>query len=451
MDGNKKLNLTPNTYTADTTNFKLPTAPAKEHYNFMGWYSDSSFTNKVETLDVKTGANIVLYAKYVPLTYKVTYMLDEGVNAEANLEVYTIENLPFTFAEPTRADYNFVGWYLDANCTIAITSIYKDIIGDITVYAKWELAPIKHTVTYLDLDGNVLGTMTFYENDGNKDHEIDDYELEGYIFLGWADVNDASKLYDFIPAGTKVDLELKALMVSEDSAIDITYYINGKVYKELKFPVGEGTQTLTVEQAGYTFSGWYNNENLTGNVVTSIPANTTTAVELYASLTPITYTVKYFDGENELTDLAPTTYVISEDNITLPAVPAKEGYVVVGWYTADGVKLTSIAANTYGDLTLYARYEAQTFYVTYYLNGGENDERNVSIYSYGNLPTLYAPLTRNGYLFAGWYTDASFSGTAVEDFDDCAYRNVTLYAKWIPITSDNGGDETLTPEDSWAD
>ena len=71
----------------------------------------------------------------------------------------------------------------------------------------------------------------------------------------------------------------------------------------------------------------------------------------------------------------------------------------------------------------------------------------MSEYTYGNLPTLYTPLNRDGYLFEGWYTDANYTGYEISDLSEYANRDVTLYAKWVP-SSESGGPNT-TPEHTW--
>ncbi|MDE6411755.1 MAG: InlB B-repeat-containing protein, partial [Clostridia bacterium] len=89
-----------------------------------------------------------------------------------------------------------------------------------------------------------------------------------------------------------------------------------------------------------------------------------------------------------------------------------------------------------GNVTLYARWNAVTFTVTYNLDGGTNNAANTATYTYGEGLTLANP-TREGYTFDGWY-DAENGGNKVTAIPDTQTGNVTLYARWTKnATEDN--------------
>lgn len=76
------------------------------------------------------------------ITYgKITYELNNGVNAEINPDVY-VEGEGVVLAEPTRDNHVFKGWFTDKSCTQPISEITSDMRGDVTVYAKWHLEPL---------------------------------------------------------------------------------------------------------------------------------------------------------------------------------------------------------------------------------------------------------------------------------------------------------------------
>ena len=438
MDGATKLDLAPKSYSSASTGLSLPTPPAKAHYEFTGWYLDAEFTTHVSEINVNANANLVFYAQYVPVTYTVEYHLDNGVNAESNVTSYTIEDLPVLFADPTKDGYEFKGWFTDANCTVAFTGLTADNASNLVLFAKWEKILIPYTVTYLDQNRNVIGTDIFYESDVDQPLRPA-YTVPGYTFLNWVNPRNPMVVYTCIPAGTAENITVMANMEEVVVYHTVTYYINGEEYATVNFKEEEGLAALLeVNKPGYAFDGWYNADDAK---VESVAAGTTEDVALYGYSTIITYTVKYFDGENELT-FEPSSYTISETEIALPAAE-KTGYTFLGWYTADDQKVTSIAANSVGNLVLYAKFGNVEYTVTYHLNGGENNALNVEVYTYGNLPELHDPLNRDGYVFGGWYTNAEFSGEAVESLDAYAYEeHVDLYAKWVEIT----GDGTMTPE-----
>ena len=72
---------------------------------------------------------------------------------------------------------------------------------------------------------------------------------------------------------------------------------------------------------------------------------------------------------------------------------------------------------------------SRTHAIAYVLDGGVNAAANPATFSEGAEVALAAP-TKEGYEFAGWYSDASFK-TAVASIPATAKADVTLYAKWV--------------------
>jgi uncharacterized repeat protein (TIGR02543 family) len=433
---------------------KLPTPSVKAHYEFVGWYTDKEMTNLATSIDVSAKANLTFYAKYVPIPYTITYNLDGGVNAEANPTSYDYSSLNITLAEPTKDGFNFRGWYTDFAFTQPITEITSANIGNLTLYARWAAAEETYTITYLDNEGNVVAVDNFFQSESDQPirngAEMPELEIEDYAFIAWIDANDDSIRYNCIPAGTNTNIVVKPYMRSTITH-NILYFVNGGTtfYATERFVEIEGCEEFLVPvKAGYSFDGWYLTSDCSGDKVTSIPAGTTVDVILYGEFIADSYTIKYYDADgNELTfDL--NGYSTSEEDIPLPAVPEKYGYIALGWVTSDDkvMEENKIAAGQYGNLVLYAKYAKVAYKVEYYLNGGINNSANCSEYLFEEIPTLHDPLPRSGYKFAGWYLDAAFSGIPVEDLEDsrCANKNVSLFALWIPdIEEDNS---TLTPE-----
>ena len=109
---------------------------------------------------------------------------------------------------------------------------------------------------------------------------------------------------------------------------------------------------------------------------------------------------------------------------------------------------TCDTVSTVNNQTLYARWTANTYKVTFDANGGTTDttSKNVTYDStYGTLPTP----TRTGYTFQGWYT-AKSSGTKItSDTKVSITTNQTAYAQWKANTytiafDANGGTTSST-------
>lgn len=72
----------------------------------------------------------------------------------------------------------------------------------------------------------------------------------------------------------------------------------------------------------------------------------------------------------------------------------------------------------------------EIYFITYELNGGENNPNNPEVYI--GSQQLYKP-TRPGYIFEGWYDNASFEGEAYTRVKNLT-SDICFYAKWEVAT-----------------
>ncbi len=146
---------------------------------------------------------------------------------------------------------------------------------------------------------------------------------------------------------------------------------------------------------------------------------------------------------------------------TLTVGAVATGYQFDGWYTAEtgGTKLSTSTTYTYyptAATTVYARFSAKKYDITYKDQGGSNFSGThasgyPTTHTYGTATTLKTA-TKNGYTFGGWHTDEACTNE-VTSLGATAYTaNITLYAKWTEIveekfavTISNDGNGTTTP------
>lgn len=106
------------------------------------------------------------------------------------------------------------------------------------------------------------------------------------------------------------------------------------------------------------------------------------------------------------------------------------GYEFLGWYTPDGVRMTSVPVGTNHDLILYARWSEITYNVTYrvYLSpvGAITDSRYLHYTVSKGLQDLPNPTIYN-YEFLGWYKD---DGTEVTRIPVGSTGDIILNAYW---------------------
>ena len=101
---------------------------------------------------------------------------------------------------------------------------------------------------------------------------------------------------------------------------------NGNV-TEYTYGVG-ATLPTDVTRTGYTFKGWYDNENLTGSPVTAIGGAGTGNKEYWAKWEINQYTITF--DTNGGSEIAPITQDYGTE-ITAPDNPTRKGYTFKGW------------------------------------------------------------------------------------------------------------------------
>lgn len=116
----------------------------------------------------------------------------------------------------------------------------------------------------------------------------------------------------------------------------------------------------------------------------------------------------------------------------------KEGATLLGWYSYEPSTKTYIAkyamnSKITDDITLYARWKNTIQFNT---NGG-SAVGATTVNSGNKLSEVNAP-TKEGYTFAGWYTDEAL--TTPFNAEEAIWEPMTLYAKWI----EGAASETVT-------
>ena len=206
---------------------------------------------------------------------------------------------------------------------------------------------------------------------------------------------------------------------------------NGKQFKEWNTDPNGGTGGASYAP-GATFP-------LTGDVT------------LYAIWEDIesaqTYTIGYTMGGGVNPPANPITYTAADLPLAI-ANPTRSGYIFAGWMaeyangTTVGPEMNySIPSGTVGDVALKATWTSapppsggdgdgvSSYTVTFNSNGGSAVASQTVIS--GNKVTKPADPVREGYDFAGWFTDAAL--TASYDFTKNVTNSFTLYAKWTEI------------------
>ena len=203
---------------------------------------------------------------------------------------------------------------------------------------------------------------------------------------------------------------------------------DGKDVTGYTYGVG-ATLPTDVTRTGYTFKGWYDNENLTGSPVTAIGGAETGNKEYWAKWEINQYTITF--DTNGGSEIAPITQDYGTE-ITAPADPTRKGYTFKGWDKE--IPETMPAEN----ITVKAQWGINQYTITFDTNGGS--EIAPITQDYGTEITAPADPTRKGYTFKGW--DKEIPETMPAD-------NITVKAQWeinqYTITFDTNGGSEIAP------
>ena len=114
------------------------------------------------------------------------------------------------------------------------------------------------------------------------------------------------------------------------------------------------------------------------------------------------------------------------------ATPDKKGYGFDGYYQNSNLideNINQIEKGTKHNVIVYAKYTLINYTITYILNGGTNNENNVSTYNIeiDNIQ-LYEP-SKTGYDFVNW----TLNDEVITEIDTKKCENITITANFTPI------------------
>ena len=291
-------------------------------------------------------------------------------------------------------------------------------------------------VVTLDLGGGTLGgssediqiivkngsTFTAPASDGltRPDGDTDNYFM-------WLDGNGNS--YE---PGASVPADVTKLTVQWTApTYTVTLHTNGGTINsgnvtEYTYGVG-ATLPTDVTRTGYTFKGWYDNENLTGSPVTAIGGAETGNKEYWAKWEINQYTITF--DTNGGSEIAPIIQDYGTE-ITAPADPTRKGYTFKGWDKE--IPKTMPAEN----ITVKAQWEINQYTITFDTNGGS--EIAPITQDYGTEITVPDNPTRKGYTFKGWDKEIPETMPA---------ENITITARWKDTEKPTG--EIIIGTNKW--
>jgi uncharacterized repeat protein (TIGR02543 family) len=136
--------------------------PVFEGYTFNGWYIDSDLTLPYSFITMGA-SDLNLFGKWTINQYQIEYNLDSEINDLTNPNSYNVETATITLAAPTKEGYTFLGWYDNETYNgDAVINIEQGTVGDISLYAKWEINQYEINYIIFDNDYDPLNDIPLY-------------------------------------------------------------------------------------------------------------------------------------------------------------------------------------------------------------------------------------------------------------------------------------------------
>ena len=322
--------------------------PIRSEYKFDGWYTEKNGGKKITASSIfNESKSITLYAKWIEVTYRVTFDSNGGSTIK---DVLVVKN-GNTYGElptPTRKNYDFLGWYTTKLSGTKIISTTKvNLTKDIILYARWEGKSYKIT-----LDPNYSGassvtkTIKNGENYSNGTIKRDGYDFDGWYTTkaGAVKVNDGT----IIDTDSDVTLYAKWIPGSYKLYLDLNY-VGGSV-SEVKVTNGDAYLLTNPTRAGYTFDGWYTEkiagEKITSGMIVNIIKDTTLFAR-WIDNDPNNFTCYVLDASGTITNYYSnrnndSNYPSCPRNVEIPSVINGTTVTKIGNNAFQGKLITSI-------------------------------------------------------------------------------------------------------------
>ncbi|MBO5287674.1 MAG: InlB B-repeat-containing protein [Clostridia bacterium] len=419
--------------------------PTKNGYVFEYWY-DSNNEELVNGTIVKGSAgDVVLYAKWAPMKFTLSYDSNGGTGEMASKEAdmgTTFTLAPVTF---TNGTYKFAGWSRTKGGTPEFSNgaIYTMGASDVTLYAVW--VNTEYTIQWVLNGGqNNPDNPTGYSSNVGTTMFFDPLNRTGYTFGGWyTDSECKTEPIKSIEPGNRTNYVIYAKWTANQYKVTFkpnNGQANIETWVTYDSPYG---YVPNVTLKGNTFRGWYYNDSV-GIASTSI-VNVAQNHVIEAKWQVNTYTIS-FNANGGTGNTNSKNIVFGTTYGTLPSV-SRPGYEFLGWFDDNGIKInTYTIMNTDKNHILKAGWKALKCYINlggdatgYYVEYSDGYDKPRATFG---LPTP----SKAGHTFGGWYLNdyygpRIFSDTMIDYYQEEYKLVAEWYVNWYTVTITSEGEK----------
>jgi uncharacterized repeat protein (TIGR02543 family) len=445
-------------YTAGA--IRLPSPASRAGYIFTGWFSSTSFTERVggsgdlfsptgtttlyagwRTVDSSVTGNLIMNFDATNLT-----SLPSAATSASSIYPAVTPAAATSVAGVTRDTANSPGaMVMDSGTAGSAVSFgtggQYNITGALT-YETWiKFSSLRTGAS----QWNVIASHWFADTSGTgaTDWHFGIYGGKLQINAGASSIGVGSKVWTSSDVGVWYHIGF-----SIDASNNLQIYVNGRpdgaaTPSIVHAPnasalmwIGDGrTPNNSVRMQGYVSRARLYNAALSKN---QLRYNYNIEAVTYSRTA--TYDLTYSAGPNGTGSDVVENYS-SGSSATLKNASAgfsRSGYVIGGWTTssssgASQTNALSSALSITSDVTLYPVWASGTNTITYEYNGATGGNGTVSSnYTTGGTAITLPTPTKTGYTFAGWYRESTFD-TAVTGTQTPS-SSYTIYAKWTAAT-----------------
>ena len=353
----------------------LVATPSVGHH-FVSWTIDGAVVSENASFAYTPEDDAALTANFAITQYTVKFVAD-GNDVYNEKQDY---GSPITApTDPEKEGYTFTGWSPELDATVPA--------NDVTYTAQFSIN--EYTMTFVLDNGeeNVVKKQE-YASALTAPEPV----KAGYTFTGWSPSVPAT-----VPASDETFTAQWQL-----ETYTISYELNGgtvSTANPTSYNVeSQGFTLNNPTREGYTFLGW------TG---TNLDNPSTTVAVAKGSTGNRSYTAQWEANKYQITFVWEGGSQTSPQEFGQPLevpTPERTGYSLAGW---DPELPETVPA---ADKIYTAKWEANTYQITYVLNGGTVNEANPATYTIETADITLNNPTREGYQFTGW-TSADFVGT----------------------------------------
>ena len=328
---------------------------------FEGWYLDPTFQQPYEG-DMIMPKGLVLYAKWNPVTYPVTFKdsMDET-------KVFDTQDIPRGKTVnpfiPEKPGFIFKGWFNDKECTQAFD--YATQINEPKeIYAKWETSTTTmYTVIFQTSDGTVIKKDEAHSGKVGATVIVNAIKPEGDYSTYIPDAISKTHVLDPNP-------DNNVIIFVYSPVTDLSYKIQYKYGDVVVFETDEihseaNYVKVTADMSQILPKGY---KSADGQLYQWVTLSTGENIVVF-NVEPATYSIEYDlkGGSMKAGEVNPATYVpvdLTDEGILLYN-PIKNGYAFTGWKLETGTNpdndhnplATVIGKGSYGNLKFEAGYE----------------------------------------------------------------------------------------------